>query len=78
MTKTIKAVFDGEALRPTSPLDLEPNASYLISIEVPALQPRETTNAWDELEALAGCVEAPRDWSREHDHYLYGTPKRDR
>jgi hypothetical protein len=28
------------------------------------------------LEALAGSIEAPADWSSEHDHYLYGTPKR--
>jgi hypothetical protein len=28
------------------------------------------------LEKLAGSVEAPVDWSAEHDHYLYGTPKR--
>jgi len=28
------------------------------------------------LEALAGTIEAPADWSAEHDHYLYGAPKR--
>lgn len=28
------------------------------------------------LEALAGSIEAPADWSAEHDHYLYGAPKR--
>jgi hypothetical protein len=28
------------------------------------------------LEALAGPVDAPPDWAAEHDHYLYGTPKR--
>jgi hypothetical protein len=28
------------------------------------------------LEALAGSIEGPADWSAEHDHYLYGTPKR--
>jgi hypothetical protein len=33
-------------------------------------------NAWDVLESLTGTVEAPADWSAEHDHYLYGTPKR--
>lgn len=33
-------------------------------------------NAWDVLESLTGTVEAPTDWSTEHDHYLYGTPKR--
>jgi hypothetical protein len=28
------------------------------------------------LEDLTGSVEAPSDWAAEHDHYLYGTPKR--
>ncbi len=78
MIKTIEAVFDGEALRPTSPLDLEPNTSYRISIVLPSLPAGEAPDAWDELEARAGSIEAPRDWAREHDHYLYGAPKRGR
>jgi hypothetical protein len=32
-------------------------------------------DAWDVLESLTGTVEAPADWSAEHDHYLYGVPK---
>lgn len=36
--------------------------------------PKET--AWDILESMIGTVDAPADWSLEHDHYLYGTPKR--
>jgi len=31
---------------------------------------------WDLLEQAAGTVEMPSDWASEHDHYLYGTPKR--
>ncbi|NEO88287.1 MAG: hypothetical protein F6J87_29120 [Spirulina sp. SIO3F2] len=34
-----------------------------------------SSNAWDTLEALTGTVEAPADWSAQHDHYLYGIPK---
>ncbi|MDB9309806.1 hypothetical protein PN471_14410 [Aphanizomenon sp. CS-733/32] len=34
-------------------------------------------NAWDVLEALTGTIEAPSDWSSQHNHYLYGTPKYD-
>jgi hypothetical protein len=34
-------------------------------------------DVWDVLEALTGNIEAPADWSAEHDHYLYGTPKRE-
>ena len=31
---------------------------------------------WDLLEHATGTVEMPADWASEHDHYLYGTPKR--
>lgn len=34
------------------------------------------SDAWDVIESLIGTVEAPPDWASEHDHYLYGTPKR--
>ncbi|GCL43768.1 hypothetical protein [Dolichospermum planctonicum] len=34
-------------------------------------------NAWDVLEALTGTIEAPSDWSSQHDHYLYGNSKHD-
>lgn len=34
-----------------------------------------TSNAWDVLEVLTGTIEAPADWSQEHDHYLYDLPK---
>lgn len=31
---------------------------------------------WDKLLELAGTVEGPEDWARNHDHYIHGTPKR--
>ncbi|MEX2169375.1 MAG: hypothetical protein WD851_08690 [Pirellulales bacterium] len=31
---------------------------------------------WDKLLEMAGTVEGPEDWAHNHDHYLYGTPKR--
>lgn len=38
-------------------------------------QTQTSGDAWDVLESLTGTVEAPADWSAEHDHYLYDTPK---
>lgn len=40
---------------------------------------RSTTKktAWTVLRINAGSVEMPEDWAKEHDHYLYGTPKRE-
>ena len=74
MSQTLEAIFDGEVLRPDTPLDLEPNARYVLTIQ-PAPS-RTVLNIWDTLERLAGTVDAPPDWSSEHDHYLYGSPKR--
>lgn len=36
----------------------------------------EKDEAWDALNRLIGSIDGPADWSLEHDHYLYGTPKR--
>ena len=46
---------------------------FVLSLRQTHLQ--TSSNAWDVLESLTGTVEAPADWSAEHDHYLYGTPK---
>ena len=77
MNKTVTVTFDGTALHPDSPLNFKPNKRYriqIISEEQLPDTPKE--NAWDILESLAGTFEAPEDWSIQHDHYLYGTPKR--
>ena len=74
MFKALHVIFDGKVLRPEEPVDLEPNTPYVVTIE------REDTSGeqtlCDVLGNLAGTVEGPQDWSQEHDHYLYGIPKR--
>jgi hypothetical protein len=72
MTKTITATFDGEYLRPDNPVELQPNQRYLITIE-PETVSQTPESGWSAIEALAGTVEAPPDWSIEHDRYLYGS-----
>lgn len=74
MNKRITAVFDGNVLHPDAPLDLTPNTRYVITIQE-SISPPPAGDAWDVLEAMAGTIEAPTDWSSKHDHYLYGTPK---
>jgi hypothetical protein len=46
---------------------------FVVELRQHHLQTAE--NAWDVLESLTGTIEAPTDWSSEHDHYLYGSPK---
>lgn len=72
--RTATAVFDGHALQLESPLDLRPNTRYVITIEDTV--PSTMGSVWDLLASLTGTIEAPSDWASEHDHYLYGTPKR--
>lgn len=75
-TKTLHAIFDGNVLRPEESIDLEVNVRYLVTI-----QRKEDTvsqNLWDTLKKFSGKVEGPEDWSKEHDHYLYGVPKREK
>lgn len=31
---------------------------------------------YDQLKSIIGIVKGPRDLARNHDHYLYGVPKR--
>ena len=54
-------------------VDLEPNARYLVTIE--RKEERGEQSLWDVLSRFSGTVEGPEDWSEEHDHYVYGTPK---
>ena len=79
-SQTITAVYDGQVLRPEAPLDLTPYARYRVTItpigEDAERPGDDELTAWDILDTLAGTVEMPPDWSLEHDHYLYGTPKR--
>jgi hypothetical protein len=73
----IKAHFDGKSLILDEPADLPRNQPLLIHVQpLPAPTEPAGKTAWDVLDELTGSVEAPPDWSAEHDHYLYGTPKR--
>lgn len=77
MPEEITVTYDGKAFHPEKTLNLEPNTRYTIQI-ISTQETVETTekNAWDLLEEMAGTYPAEEDWSTEHDHYLYGAPKR--
>jgi hypothetical protein len=74
----VPVIYDGEVFRPQEPVNLEPNTLYLIVVQVPLTEEDVNTDGdvWDLLESMAGSVIAPEDWSVEHNHYLYGTPKK--
>jgi hypothetical protein len=75
MVSILVAVFDGEVLRPEGHVDLKLNTRYRVIIEQ-EVEEVASTNTWDILDAMTGTVQGPTDWAKEHDHYLYNTPKR--
>jgi hypothetical protein len=73
MLQTFKVIFDGRVFLPERTVNLVPNRHYVITVE--DAPDADEPDAWDVLDALTGTVTAPEDWSLEHDHYLYGSPK---
>ena len=75
----INAHYDGRVIIPDEPIDLPPNQPLIVQIETKGVdQPsaRESALAW--LAANASeSADIPPDLSYQHDHYLYGTPKRE-
>ena len=75
----IRGHFDGKVFVPDEPVDLPTGRALILHVEV-AQQPDTSAAPAEDLFAVldrhAGSVNAPVDWSAEHDHYLYGTPKR--
>ena len=51
--------------------DVAHNVSPTVEVSPPG-----TRDPWDIIEGLVGTIDGPTDWSSQHDHYLYGTPKR--
>jgi hypothetical protein len=75
---TLKARFDGRVFVPEEPVDLPAGCELEISITSLPEQARSST-----LRQLAEIAEQyppnpdlPTDLAAQHDHYLYGTPKR--
>ena len=49
-----------------------------VAVELQALPAENSSTVWQELAKLSGVFKGgPRDESVNHDHYLYGAPKRE-
>lgn len=83
MKETIRAVFEGGVFRPKSPVDLpegiEVEVMPLQSTELkrPKLTPKQVAEAMKAIADLPpeGLDDDPYA-SENHDHYIYGAPKR--
>jgi hypothetical protein len=70
---TITAHFDGRAFVPESPVDLPVGTTVEVNIDV--VTQEESPHKWM-LELGADLPDSPGDLAHQHDHYLYGTPKK--
>ena len=75
MTQVVEATFDGTVFHPVSPLELSRDTRYRLTFE--PVTDEAASDGWTLLQEAVGSVEALPDWSQEHGHYLYGTPKKD-
>jgi hypothetical protein len=73
MYRKIDAHFDGKAIIPDDPVDLPVGQRLRVQIE---LADTVTPRFADLLGFTAELEDAPVDLAAQHDHYLYGTPKR--
>jgi hypothetical protein len=73
---TVSAHFDGKYIVPDEPLDLRPNQALRIQIEPLEGEMEESALVWIAAHAVESDA-LPTDLADQHDHYLYGRPKKD-
>ena len=76
MAITVEAIYENGVLKPAEPLPFKEHEKVSVTVEVrqPSLAERIVTLARalppETLDRL------PADGASQHDHYIYGTPKR--
>ncbi len=66
----IVAHFDGKVIVPDEPVRLPVGQPLRVQVEL-----ADTPRFQAFLELAADLPDAPPDLAKQHDHYLYGTPK---
>ena len=74
MSETVRAIFDGETLRPEIPIHLQPHTTYLITIEraVPAAAAASDDDYPLTVIGRLATDMGITDLSVRHDHYAHG------
>jgi hypothetical protein len=82
----INAHFDGHAITPDECVDIPINVPLRVTIEsatatppadAPAASDKPIPTLAERMKGFIGCLEGlPADAAINHDHYLYGTPKK--
>lgn len=71
---SIKAHFDGKVIVPEEPVNLPTNQPLVVQIQAVG-DNDESVLHWLAENAVDSSASHP-DLAQQHDHYLYGTPKR--
>jgi hypothetical protein len=76
---SIHAHFDGKVIVPHDPVDLPRDQALIVQIEpVFGSAPLSEESCLDWLaEHAVDSAAVPSDLSLQHDHYLYGSPKKE-
>lgn len=74
---TIRAHFDGQVLVPEEPVDLPQGRVFRVVLEEEEKPLSGLRALYEAFKGLPDDPESPRDGAAQHDHYLYGTPKRE-
>jgi len=79
MTTTLIAHFDGKVIVPDEPVELPTGCPLEIRIETAgphSARPGSLSRLAERAGKIAANPDAPADAAAQHDHYLYGQPKR--
>ena len=90
MSITIDATYEDGVLKPAQPLPLSEHEKVRVTVEAhpaklqsePATMEPAREPIWERLAKLAAdappeeLAKLPTDGASQHDHYLYGSPKR--
>ena len=71
---TVKAHDDGKVLVPEQAVNLPPECG--VEVEVGPVSEKPLLALARQLEQLPDNADWPEDGASQHDHYLYGTPRR--
>ena len=72
---TIKARYDGKVFVPEQPVDLP--SGFILEIPIPTAGDASTLAKLAKIaERYPDNPQSPTDLAAQHDHYLYGVPKR--
>ena len=73
---TVRARYDGHVFIPEGPVDLPVGCELEISISCAPIRRSTLTRLAEIAEQFPSNPDLPTDLAAQHDHYLYGTPKK--